>query len=1007
MEPRASFITSECERECEPSRPLLPVTFAVTVGTPPPGLVFSPLPSGVTINHVATTAGVYQFQITLTDSSNRSVSQNYTVNIASQAIAVGPSSVPAAIASVPYSVSFSASGGTPPYTYAAFNADSQVPTTPGGLLLSTDGTLSGIPQGGIWSFTIQATDSKGVTGSGDYILVIAPATLTVTPLVLTNGTLGQAYSTPMIVYGGTAPYTYSLSNGVLPNGVTLSPSGMLAGTPQQAGMFNISITAIDAVGAAGSRSYQFIVNGPTITLGPSTLPDAIVGQPYLIHLTATGGVAPYVFTMPFATRWNGNLHLASDGTISGTPVDGGPALLDFNIIVTDANGTTGTREFFMNLRYGVLSLSPDGTPSATVGTAYAATITASGGTPPYVFSVYPGTPLAAGLTLSTAGDLSGTPTYATDNFITIKAVDSAGAFGTQNYLIVIAPYAPPPPPPPPVCAYDVSPGGAVFSSTGGTGTITITTTSNCSWTIANIPSWVNFTNAISGAGSGTAAFHVGQNSGADVSAVLSVAGVSFSVEQQASSVPGMTFAGSMPHTASAENWTTTFTLVADGSSSATARLSLFGDAIDPSGNGPLTLPLTFPQLIGASAPLPAASFDRTLAANASLIVDTAGPQVAPVLVGSAQLAATGAVGGFAIFHQIVTEQEAVVPMETRDASSYVLAFDNTNGVVLGVAVANVSAQTANIPVIIRDDTGAVIGPPGASISLGGNGHTSFVLSDPVLGFPVTADKRGTIEFDTPAGGRISVLGLRFTPPNNALTTIPALANVGTGGGSIAHLASGDGWQTTFVLVNTGTSAASATLSFFADQTGAPLSLPLSFPQAFPQSGDGTTTVAPLYTQTLAAGATLVIVSDGAPQLLTGSAQLSTTGHVSGFVIFRHNGQEAVVPLESRNANAYIIAFDNTNGTATGIALNAVSAGQVNIPVTVRDDKGATIATDTITLAANGHYAFTLGSDRYAGALNKRGTIEFDTPAGAQIGALGIRIPAVAAHTYTTLPALAK
>jgi hypothetical protein len=115
----------------------------------------------------------------------------------------------------------------------------------------------------------------------------------------------------------------------------------------------------------------------------------------------------------------------------------------------------------------------------------------------------------------------------------------------------------------------------------------------------------------------------------------------------------------------------------------------------------------------------------------------------------------------------------------------------------------------------------------------------------------------------------------------------------------------------------------------------------------------------------------------------------------------------VVPLESRNASAYIIAFDNTNGTATGIALNAVSAGQATIPVTVRDDTGAQIATDTITLAANGHYAFTLGTDRYPGALNKRGTIEFDTPAGAQIGALGICIPAVAAHTYTTLPALAK
>ena len=269
---------------------------------------------------------------------------------------------------------------------------------------------------------------------------------------------------------------------------------------------------------------------------------------------------------------------------------------------------------------------------------------------------------------------------------------------------------------------------------------------------------------------------------------------------------------------------------------------------------------------------------------------------------------------------------------------------------------------------------------------------------------MTAEKRGTIEFDTPSGGQISVLGLRFTPPNNALTTIPAMANVGTGGGSIAHLASGgDGWQTTFVLVNTGASTASATLSFFADQTGAPMPLPL----AFPQTGGGTTMTVPSYTAQLAAGATLIIVSSGAPQLLTGSAQLSTTGNVSGFVIYRHNDQEAVVPLESRNASAYIIAFDNTNGTATGIALNAVSTGPVNIPVIVRDDAGVTIAADTISLSANGHYAFTLVTDRYLATNNRRGTIEFDAPAGAQIGALGIRMPAGPAHTYTTLPALAK
>jgi hypothetical protein len=88
-------------------------------------------------------------------------------------------------------------------------------------------------------------------------------------------------------------------------------------------------------------------------------------------------------------------------------------------------------------------------------------------------------------------------------------------------------------------------------------------------------------------------------------------------------------------------------------------------------------------------------------------------------------------------------------------------------------------------------------------------------------------------------------------------------------------------------------------------------------------------------------------------------------------------------------------------------VNAVSAGPAIIPVTVRDSAGATIASDTITLSANGHYAFTLVKDRYLAAANIRGTIEFDTPAGVQIGALGIRIPNNAAHTYTTLPALAK
>ena len=79
---------------------------------------------------------------------------------------------------------------------------------------------------------------------------------------------------------------------------------------------------------------------------------------------------------------------------------------------------------------------------------------------------------------------------------------------------------------------------------------------------------------------------------------------------------------------------------------------------------------------------------------------------------------------------------------------------------------------------------------------------------------------------------------------------------------------------------------------------------------------------------------------------------------------------------------------------------------MNVPVVIRDDTGAQIiSTDTIPLAANGHYAFTLATDRYPATKGIRGTIEFDTPPGGQIGVLAIRVPV--AHTFTSLPALAK
>ena len=140
----------------------------------------------------------------------------------------------------------------------------------------------------------------------------------------------------------------------------------------------------------------------------------------------------------------------------------------------------------------------------------------------------------------------------------------------------------------------------------------------------------------------------------------------------------------------------------------------------------------------------------------------------------------------------------------------------------------------------------------------------------------------------------------------------------------------------FYLVNTGSVSAQFTLSFF-DENGIALPVPL----LLPQSGTNVTTSA--LTQTLAAGAMLVVNTQAqdALALVIGSAQLTTTGNISGFEIFRWTtfGQEASVPLETRTPNSFVLVFDDTNGLTTGVALANLRVPRRTSRRRFRDDTG--------------------------------------------------------------------
>ncbi len=525
----------------------------------------------------------------------------------------------------------------------------------------------------------------------------------------------------------------------------------------------------------------------------------------------------------------------------------------------------------------------------------------------------------------------------------------------------------------------------------GTGEFQVTAAAGIPWVAWSNTSWITITNGSSGTGSGSVSFSAQANTGPARTGTVVIAGQTFTVEQESASTTGLSFAGSMAQIASAGGWDTSLTLVNLGSAQGEALLNFYAN----DGSTPL-LPFNFPQqpLLGTTL---GATFDQNIAANAMLFLDTTGPNQT-VATGSSQLLTSGTVNGFAIFTYTPSGQAAVVPLETRNADSYLLAFDNTGQIATGLAIANLAASPAHVDVVIRDDTGAQMYT--GNINLAAQGHNSFMLTDAAQGFPMTASKRGTVEFDTPRGGQISLLGLRAN--GAALTSLPVLANVGTNGGTLAHVASGGGWQTIFTLVNTGATSANAALNFF-DDNGNALALPLSFPQT-----GGATANESSVSQTIPAGATLLIVTQGqdSGNSVTGSAQLTTNGNVSGFGIFQNTaaGQEAVVPLQASTAGSYVLAFDGTSNLATGIALSNSSAQSANIAAILRDNTGATLGTTTVTLPASGHVSEMLRS-LFPAAANIRGTVEFDTPSGGQIAAVGIR--AMPAGAFTTIPVMTK
>lgn len=352
-----------------------------------------------------------------------------------------------------YTNALAATGGTTPYTWALLNG-----TVPG-LALAADGVWRGVPTvAGSNAVVVQVTDQGGVTASKTLALVIAAtAPAITTDSLLPAGTLGVDYALTFAAAGGTAPYTWGVAGGTLPPGLSLNGAGVLTGTPTNAGTFNFTAQLTDRYGLTAARACSLtVVSAPLVITSVSPLVSGQEGSPYSQALTAVGGVTPYTWTLAGGALPPG-LTLSGVGNLTGTPTNAGT--YNFTVRVTDSHANTVTQALALTVHSSALTVATIVLPDSTLGSSYAQSLSATGGTPPYTWSLVGGG-LPGGLGLSSAGAISGVATNVGTFSFTVQVTDHANAMAAKLFTVAVLNN-------PPLLLSAAQPGGAFLLLVGG------------------------------------------------------------------------------------------------------------------------------------------------------------------------------------------------------------------------------------------------------------------------------------------------------------------------------------------------------------------------------------------------------------------------------------------------------------------------------------------------------------------------------------------------------------
>lgn len=267
-----------------------------------------------TISGTTVTAGTFTFTIQVT-SGGQTATREFSIVVSFPPPTVSTTVLLNATVGTAYSTTLQAAGGDGTYLWAITTG-----TLPDGISLNNaSGVISGTPTAaGTTNFTVQVT-SAGQTATQALSLTVVHPTPAITTAAMPGGVVGTAYSHTLTATGGDGTYTWAITTGTLPNGISLdNATGVISGTPTAPGTANFTVQVTSA-GQTATRALSISVTNPAPAITTAAMPGGTVGVAYSATLVAVGGDGTYTWALLDGTLPDGLSLNGTTGVVSGTP----------------------------------------------------------------------------------------------------------------------------------------------------------------------------------------------------------------------------------------------------------------------------------------------------------------------------------------------------------------------------------------------------------------------------------------------------------------------------------------------------------------------------------------------------------------------------------------------------------------------------------------------------------------------------------------------------------------